>query len=110
MKISIVTIAFNAEATITDAVASVISQKRDGFDLEYIVVDGASSDGTLDAIAPYRDQINQLISEPDQGLYDAMNKGLRAATGDFVGILNADDLYAGDDVLQKVAAQLRERR
>ena len=106
MKITIVTIAFNAEATIADAVASVISQKRDGFDLEYIVVDGASSDGTLDAIEPYRNQINQLISEPDQGLYDAMNKGLRAATGDFVGILNADDLYAGDDVLQKVAAQL----
>ena len=95
MKISIVTIAFNAEATIADAVQSVVNQVgdqvSDPFELEYIVVDGASTDGTLAAIEPFRDRITTVISEPDLGLYDGMNKGVRAATGDFVGILNADD-------------------
>ena len=73
------------------------------FDLEYIVVDGGSTDGTLDILAPFRDRIATLISEPDRGLYDAMNKGIRAATGDVVAILNADDVYASTDVLARVA-------
>ncbi|MFZ9055935.1 MAG: glycosyltransferase, partial [Flavobacteriales bacterium] len=79
MKISIVTIAYNAEATIADAARSVTSQVREGFELEYIIVDGASSDGTLAALEPYRDGIANIISEPDNGLYDAMNKGIRMA-------------------------------
>ena len=108
MKISIVTVAFNAEATIADAVASVVGQQRTGFDLEYIIVDGDSTDGTLAALEPYRDGIAQVISEPDRGLYDAMNKGVAAATGDFIGILNADDAYAHDRVLAAVAARLVE--
>ena len=108
MKISIVTVAYNAEATIADAVASVVGQRLDGFDLEYIIVDGASTDGTLAALEPYRDGIAQIISEPDRGLYDAMNKGVAAATGDFIGILNADDAYAHDGVLAAVAQRLRE--
>ena len=108
MKISIVTVAFNAEATIADAVASVVGQQRTGFDLEYIIVDGASTDGTLAALEPYREGIAQVISEPDRGLYDAMNKGVAAATGDFIGILNADDAYAHDRVLAAVAARLVE--
>ena len=94
MKISIVTIAFNAEATIADAVKSVVGQVGDNFELEYIIVDGASSDGTLAAIEPFQDRIATIISEPDRGLYDGMNKGVNAATGDFIGILNADDTYA----------------
>jgi len=110
MKISIVTIAFNAEATIADAVQSVVNQVgdqvSDPFELEYIVVDGASTDGTLAAIEPFRDRITTVISEPDLGLYDGMNKGVRAATGDFVGILNADDTYAHNQVLSKVARLL----
>ena len=91
MKISIVTVAFNAEATIAEAVASVVGQRQAGFELEYIIVDGASSDGTLAALEPYRNGITHIISEPDRGLYDAMNKGIATATGDFIGILNADD-------------------
>lgn len=105
MKLSIVTVAFNAEATIAEAVASVVGQRRTGFELEYIVVDGASTDGTLAALEPYREGIARVISEPDRGLYDAMNKGVTAATGDVIGILNADDAYAHDGVLAAVAAR-----
>ena len=108
MKLSIVTVAYNAEATIAQAAASVLGQQRTGFDLEYIIVDGASTDGTLAALEPYRDGIAQIISEADRGLYDAMNKGVAAATGDFIGILNADDAYAHDRVLAAVAARLVE--
>ena len=108
MKISIVTVAFNAEATIAEAAASVTGQRQDGFELEYIIVDGASTDGTLAALDPFSGGITRIISEPDRGLYDAMNKGVAAATGDFIGILNADDAYAHDGVLAVVAARLRE--
>ena len=106
MRISVITVCFNAAATLTDAVQSVLSQAPSPeapFDLEYIVVDGGSTDGTLDILAPFRDRIATLISEPDRGLYDAMNKGIRAATGDVVAILNADDVYASTDVLDQVA-------
>ncbi len=106
MKISIITIAFNAEATIADAVQSVINQVGDNFELEYIIVDGASTDGTLKAIAPFRDRISTVISEPDRGIYDGMNKGIKAANGDFIGILNADDRYAHEQVLSNVAETL----
>jgi glycosyltransferase involved in cell wall biosynthesis len=99
MKLSIITIVFNAEETIEEAVKSVLSQRCDGFDLEYLVIDGASSDSTLAILAPYLDRIT-LISEPDEGIYDAMNKGIAQASGDYVGILNADDMYASQDVLQ----------
>jgi glycosyltransferase involved in cell wall biosynthesis len=108
MKISIITVAFNAEATIAEAVASVVGQRQDGFELEYIIVDGASTDETLAALEPHRDGIAHIISEPDRGLYDAMNKGVAAATGDFIGILNADDTYAHNGVLAAVAARLEE--
>lgn len=108
MKISIVTVAFNAEATIAKAVASVVGQRQAGFELEYIIVDGASSDGTLAALEPYRNGITHIISEPDRGLYDAMNKGIAIATGDFIGTLNADDAYAHTGVLAAVAARLEE--
>lgn len=76
--------------------------------MEYIVVDGGSTDGTLEVIAPWRDRVDVLISEPDEGLYDGMNKGIAAATGDFVGVLNSDDLYADVEVLAKVARRLQE--
>ncbi|MBG28148.1 MAG: glycosyl transferase [Crocinitomicaceae bacterium] len=108
MKISIITVAYNAEATIAEAVASVVSQRQDGFELEYIIVDGASTDETLAALEPHSDGIALIISEPDRGLYDAMNKGVAAATGDFIGILNADDTYAHNGVLAAVAARLEE--
>ena len=107
MKLSIITIAFNAESTIADAVKSVVHQVLPAnVELEYIVVDGLSTDNTLEMIAPWRDKITTLISEPDEGLYDAMNKGIASATGDFIGILNSDDLYANNEVLMHVMEQL----
>ena len=109
MKISIVTIAFNAAETIADTVKSVADQVLPaGVELEYIVVDGGSTDGTLEVIEPWQDRVDVLISEPDRGLYDAMNKGISTATGDFVGVLNSDDLYAHPEVLKQVAARLAE--
>ena len=111
MRISVITVCYNAASTLKDAVESVLGQIPDAeapFDLEYIVVDGASTDGTLDLLAPYRERIATLISEPDQGLYDAMNKGVQAATGDVVAILNADDVYASTNVLARVAATFRD--
>ena len=106
MRISVITVCFNAAATLTDAVQSVLAQVPDPevpFEVEYIVVDGASTDDSLGVLSPFRDRIATLISEPDRGLYDAMNKGIRAATGDVVAILNADDVFASTDVLAKVA-------
>jgi len=111
MRISVITVCFNAASTLKDAVESVLVQVPDAkapFELEYIVVDGGSTDGTLELLAPYRERIATLISEPDQGLYDAMNKGVQAATGDVVAILNADDVYASTDVLARVAATFRD--
>jgi len=111
MRISVITVCYNAASTLRDAVESVLGQVADAeapFELEYIVVDGASTDGTLDLLAPYRERIATLISEPDQGLYDAMNKGMKAATGDVVAILNADDVYASTDVLARIAATFRD--
>ena len=107
MRISVVTVCYNAAPTLADAVESVLGQLPDRqapFDLEYIVVDGGSTDGTLNLLEPYRDRIATLISEPDRGLYDAMNKGINAATGDVVAILNADDVYASNEVLARVTA------
>lgn len=92
MKVSIITVCFNSAATIEDTIRSVISQ--DYKDIEYIVVDGGSSDGTLDIINRYKNKMAKVISEPDNGIYDAMNKGFRSSTGDIVATLNSDDVYA----------------
>lgn len=91
MKISIITISYNSAATIARTINSVLSQNYSN--LEYIVIDGASTDGTIDIIRSYGHQIAYFISEPDQGISDAFNKGIRAATGDIIGILNSDDWY-----------------
>ena len=101
MKISIITATWNSAATIENAILSVASQ---GYpDLEHIIVDGNSSDATLPIIFRHADRIDKLISEPDHGIYDAMNKGISLATGDVIGILNSDDFYAHSRVLEKVA-------
>lgn len=101
MKISIITATWNSATTIENAILSVVSQ---GYpDLEHIIVDGNSSDATLPIIFRHADRIDKLISEPDHGIYDAMNKGISLATGDVVGILNSDDFYAHPRVLEKVA-------
>ncbi len=101
LKISIVTVVFNAQDTIAQCIESVICQKHP--DIEYIVIDGGSTDNTLRIIDRYRSAISVLVSEPDKGIYDAMNKGIKMATGKIVGTLNADDRLAGDDVLSVIA-------
>ena len=113
MKISLITACYNSAETIGTAIESVLSQK--GVDVEYIVVDGGSKDGTVDIIKEYADKTlnSQLLtpnftfrwlSESDKGMYDAINKGIDMATGDVVGILNADDVLATDDTLARIAA------
>jgi glycosyltransferase involved in cell wall biosynthesis len=101
MKISIITVVYNGEATIAKAVESVIGQ--DHRDVEYIVIDGNSKDGTRDILKSYGTKISILVSEPDKGIYDAMNKGIALATGDVIGVLNADDFYTDHQVLSAVA-------
>ncbi|MBT8588779.1 glycosyltransferase [Polynucleobacter paneuropaeus] len=106
MKISIITIVFNGETTITRAIESVLSQKN--VEIEYIVIDGASQDKTIQVINPYQKQLTYFISEKDGGIYDAMNKGIKLATGEVVGILNADDFYTNSLVLSDVMAQFMD--
>ena len=101
LKISLITVTFNAEDTIKRCIESVLTQ--DYSHIEYIIIDGASTDNTLSIIAQYKHRTQIVISEPDGGIYDAMNKGIKAATGDIVGILNADDVFAAPDVLTRVA-------
>ena len=97
-KFSIITVTYNAEAVLEDTIQSVISQTY--HHVEYIIVDGASKDGTLSIIDRYRDRITRIVSEPDKGLYDAMNKGIKLATGDYLCFLNAGDSFHEDDTLQ----------
>lgn len=89
--ISVITVVYNGEEHLEQAIQSVLSQSWDN--LEYLIVDGGSTDGTPDIVMRYRDRIARWISEPDKGIYDAMNKGILAATGDLVGFLNSDDWY-----------------
>ncbi len=100
MKISIITITFNSEKTLEDTIRSV--QKQNFEELEYIVVDGGSTDGTLDIIKRNLDIITKWISEPDKGISDAFNKGISLATGDIIGIINSDDMLY-PDTLRRVA-------
>ena len=101
MKISLITTCFNREATIGQAIESVLVQ--DYPDVEYIVVDGASRDHSLSVIGQYRDHIDRLISEPDHGMYEAINKGIRAATGEVIGLLHSDDFLFDAHVLSDLA-------
>jgi glycosyltransferase involved in cell wall biosynthesis len=101
MKISVITVCFNSEESIETAVRSVLGQTYP--DVEYIIVDGKSSDCTMRILDGYRDKISRIVSEPDKGIYDAMNKGITLATGDVIGFLNSDDLYVDDKVLEDIA-------
>jgi len=102
MKISIITSVYNNNETIEDAIKSVLYQSYEN--IEYVVVDGGSSDGTLDIIEKYKDQIDVLVSEPDKGIYDGLNKGLDLATGDVVAFLHSDDLYSDENTIEHVAS------
>ena len=99
--ISVITVSYNAVSTIEDTILSVINQTYSN--IEYIIIDGGSTDGTVDIIKKYQEKISFWVSEPDKGIYDAMNKGIRMSTGDIVGIINSDDFYHRGDVLEKVA-------
>lgn len=102
IKISIITVVYNGETTIENTINSIISQNN--INLEYIVIDGNSTDKTPDLIKKYRHNINHLVTEPDKGIYDAMNKGLKIASGEVIGFLNADDFYNTEDTLSKVVS------
>ncbi len=102
MKISVITAVFNKRDTIAGALDSVLAQSHP--DVELIVIDGGSTDGTLDVLQGYADRIAVLVSEPDQGIYDALNKGIKFATGEVVGFLHSDDVFADDDSLARVAS------
>lgn len=103
MKISIITASYNSAQTIEDTIKSVLGQTYS--DIEYIIIDGASTDGTLEIIKKYQTRGKiKLVSEPDKGLYDAMNKGIALATGDVIGIINSDDFYKHSRVIEKIAA------
>lgn len=104
-KISIITICYNSEAHLEEAIQSVVNQPYEN--KEYIIIDGGSKDNTLEIVNKYRDKIAYFVSEPDKGISDAFNKGIRAATGDIIGILNSDD-FMMPDVLTKVAEQYDE--
>ncbi|MHC4417479.1 MAG: glycosyltransferase family 2 protein [Planctomycetota bacterium] len=106
MKISIITVCFNSADTIEDTIRSVLGQ--DYKDIEYIIIDGGSTDGTLDILKKYCDQIHKYISEPDNGLYDAMNKGIKLATGDIVSFLNAGDFYAVETAILQIATSFQK--
>lgn len=106
MKISVVTVCLNAAQTIHYTVESFLAQTH--WDKELVVIDGGSSDGTLDVVRSFRSENIKLIVEPDRGMYDAANKGLRGFAGDAVGFLNADDRFHGENSLSEIAAALED--
>ncbi|MFI3297741.1 MAG: glycosyltransferase family 2 protein [bacterium] len=108
MKVSIITSCYNRETSIRDAIESVLSQ---GYpDIEYIVVDGASKDNSLSIINEYKDRIATIISEPDKGMYEGINKGMRAATGDVIGLIHSDDFLYSTDTISKIVKQIEEQK
>jgi glycosyltransferase involved in cell wall biosynthesis len=108
MKISIITVCYNSKDTIEDTLKSIINQSI--FDkVEYIIIDGNSSDNTLEIISKYRKYIDHLISEDDEGLYHAMNKGINLATGDIIGFLNSDDVFYDDTILETIYNSFKKR-
>jgi glycosyltransferase involved in cell wall biosynthesis len=102
LKISIITVTFNSARTIEQTIKSVIGQTYKN--IEYIIVDGGSTDSTLSIIDRYRNYLSKFVSEKDNGIYDALNKGIRMATGDVIGILHSDDFYIDDHVIEKVVS------
>ena len=107
MRVSIITACYNRASTVGQAIESVVGQTYG--DIEHIVVDGGSTDGTLQVLERHRASFAKLMPGPDKGLYDALNKGIAAATGDIVGFLHADDLYARNDVIAMVVERMQSQ-
>ena len=107
MKVSIITVTFNCEDTIEDTMLSVFSQNYKN--IEYIIIDGGSTDNTMINVKKYNKNINHIISEKDQGMYDAINKGIKLSTGDIVHILNSDDVYADQNILSEVVDLFKKK-
>ena len=105
MKVSIITSCYNRAATIRSAIESVLAQ--DYNDIEFIVVDGSRTDGSLDIIREYVDRISIIISEPDHGMYEAINKGIRVATGEIIGLLHSDDFFYDNGVIGRIVERMK---
>jgi glycosyltransferase involved in cell wall biosynthesis len=105
MKITIITVCYNRKATIEKAIQSVLSQNY--HDIEYIIIDGNSKDGTQEIIESYKDKISKYISEPDKGMYDAINKGFQLATGDIIGLMHSDDEFYDRKAISRIAARFQ---
>lgn len=108
MKVSLITVSYNSEDTLEDTIKSVISQ--DYPEIEYLIIDGKSSDGTLAIIEKYKHRIAKVVSESDQGMYDALNKGIEMASGELIGILNSDDFYIDKSVVSDIVLKIREKK
>lgn len=108
IKISVITVVYNNKKTLEETIKSVLSQSYEN--IEYIIVDGKSTDGTLDIIKKYKEDIARYISEKDEGIYDAMNKGVNMATGDLVYFLNSDDTFCDNHVVEKVAKEFNKNK
>jgi len=106
MKVSIITSCFNRETTIRNAIESVLSQ--DYADIEYIIIDGASTDRSLDIINEYKDRVDKIVSEPDGGMYEAINKGIRLATGEIIGLVHSDDVLYDEHTISDVVRKVEE--
>jgi glycosyltransferase involved in cell wall biosynthesis len=101
MKVTIITVTYNSSKYLEDCINSVVHQKYN--DIEHIIIDGGSTDGTVAIIKSYESHIAKWVSEKDKGMYDAINKGMKMATGDVIGILNSDDILASDDIIGEIA-------
>ena len=108
MRISVITVVHNNVENIKDAIDSVHGQTYKN--IEHIIIDGLSTDGTVEIVKSYGKKINKFITEKDKGIYDAMNKGITLASGDIIGILNSDDIYFDDNVLEDVVNVFKEKQ
>ncbi len=108
MKITIITVARNSVKTIKHTIESVLSQTYKA--IEYIIIDGYSTDGTLEIINKYKKRISKIISEKDKGIYDAINKGIKKAKGEIIGILNSDDVYENKNIIKEVAEIFKKKK
>ncbi len=106
LLVSIITVSYNSRGTISDTIKSILGQTYKN--IEYIIVDGSSIDGTIDLVNSFGKSISKFISEPDNGIYDAINKGIKLATGDIVGILNSDDFFCDNNIIERLVGSFRE--